>query len=320
MKFRTEIPIKPFSAPVDYSQSIFAIGSCFASAIGARLAISKFDIAVNPFGVLFNAHSIRATFDRLAQCKLVEQNELNTVDGLYFHYDFHGSFSDVDALSALANMNRAVQEGAAALDSSSQVIITLGSSWVYELSDSGAVVANCHKMPPSTFVRRAMSVEQVVESLAPIVERYSDKQFIFTVSPVRHLSDSFEDNSLSKATLRVATAEIVARYGNASYFPSYEIMMDDLRDYRFYKEDMAHPTREAEEYIWLKFREAAISPEANARVDSIAKIVRAAEHRPINRKSAVHKAFCQKMLWAIDDMGDVDFSREREHFEGELNG
>ncbi len=319
MKFRTEIDIKPFSAPIDYSQRVFAIGSCFASAIGGRLALSKFDVAVNPFGVLFNPQSISATFDRLARCEDVVESELNVTDGLYFHYDFHGSFSDVDKSNALMSMNSAVMEGAEALASSSQVIITLGTTWVYELCQSGKVVANCHKMPSSDFVRRAMSVEQVEQSLAPIVERYKDKQFIFTVSPVRHLADSFEENSLSKATLRVAVSQIVAKYSNASYFPSYEIMMDDLRDYRYYKEDMAHPTSQAEDYIWLRFREAAISAEANRTLDRVMKIVRAAEHRPINPRSAAHKAFCQAQLRAIKEFEEIDFSREIEYFEREIN-
>ncbi len=303
---------------MEYSHSLFVVGSCFASAIGSRLAESKFTTCVNPFGVLFNPLSIRSTFDRLERAQSVAPSELQSGNGLYFHYDFHGSFSDVSSVVALAKMNDAVAEGAQALANATTVIITLGTTWVYELTESGAVVANCHKVPSAKFKRWAMSTAQVVDALVPLVERYADKRFIFTVSPVRHLADGFEDNSLSKATLRVAIAELVARYANAQYFPSFEIVMDDLRDYRFYGEDMAHLSEQAEEYVWLKFREAAISPATNLRIAEVQRIQKAATHRPFNPASDEHKAFCRKQLLSIAQLADLDFSAEREYFENQI--
>ncbi|MFR9524405.1 MAG: GSCFA domain-containing protein [Rikenellaceae bacterium] len=318
MKFRTEIEIPKSSAKIGYSTKLLSLGSCFAQLIGTKLDEVKFCVRVNPVGVLFNPCSIASAMCRFEQCKLVDKSELQYGNGRWFHFDFHGSLSDVDPLVALAKMNKAVEEGHAALKQADTIIITLGTAWVYELVDDGHVVANCHKESAQRFVRRALDVHQVVAQLSPIVERYRDKQFIFSLSPIRHLKDGLAENSLSKATLRVAISQIVARYTNAHYFPSYEILIDDLRDYRFYADDMLHPSAKAVDYVWSKFCEAHISQEAASIMERVAAIVRAASHSPIDVASSAHQRFCQQQLDLIKNLPEIDFDKENSYFMSQL--
>ena len=318
MKFRTEIDVAPFESQIDYSQEIFLIGSCFATAMGERLQKYKFNICTNPFGVLFNPLSITRSIERMERLQMVDSEQLIERDGVYFHYDFHGSFASIDKQEALDKMNEAIARGHEAFMASSTVIITLGTMWVYALRSTGEVVANCHKMPASLFKRKALSVSEIVESLSAIVERHRAKRFIFTVSPIRHLSDGAEDNSLSKATLRVAIAQLQQRFQRVDYFPSYEIMVDDLRDYRFYAEDMVHPTEQAQEYIWHQFRGAVIASASHETMDRVERIVRAVEHRPFNALSGAHRAFCQRQLTLISELVGLDFSSERDYFESQI--
>ncbi len=318
MKFRTEIDIAPFEQKIDHSQELFLMGSCFATSMGERLRKSKFTICANPFGVLFNPLSIASSMERMERGQMVEAEELEERDGLYFHYDFHGSFSSVSRREAQDKMNEAIEQGHKAFAASDVVIITLGTMWVYSLKSTGEVVANCHKMPSSLFERKALSVAQIVEPLSSLVERNGAKRFIFTVSPIRHLADGAQDNSLSKATLRVAIAELQQRFKNVNYFPSYEIMIDDLRDYRFYAEDMVHPTAQAQEYIWHKFREVALYAASNVMIDMVERIERAVSHRPFNPLSGEHRAFCKRQLELIAELKVLDFSRERDYFESQI--
>ncbi len=318
MKFRTEIEIPRSEVQLDYSSCILSLGSCFASSMGGKLCDSKFEVAVNPTGVLFNPLSIVSTLQRFGNHKRVEVSELQSGKEGWFHYDFHGSLSDATTEKALAKINAAVDIGARALAKCDTIIITLGSAWIYELASNGGVVANCHKQPSKSFSRRAMSVEEVVESLSAQVEQHPDKRFIFSVSPVRHIADGLAENSLSKATLRVAISRVVERYASASYFPAYEILVDDLRDYRFYGNDMVHPSQQAVEYIWSKFVGSQISAEARATMASVEKIVKAASHRPFNVDSSAFQEFCLGQLEMIKKHPNVDFAKESDYFRSHL--
>ena len=319
MEFFTQIKIKPFDKRISHSQQILSIGSCFAENIAQRLRSAKFHVTSSPTGILFNPESIADCIDALSQKRVIAEEELQQANGVWFDFDFHSSFSSTDRNTAVSTMQSAINQGGEALKNSEVVIITFGSAWVYRHKATDKVVANCHKQPQSIFQRELLSTHQIVERWSKLLEStLRGKQVIFTVSPIRHLSDGLEQNSLSKSILRVAIAELVERFDNASYFPSFEIMNDVLRDYRFYAEDMLHPSSVAVEYIWQRFSEVAFSQPTLELIESIAKISQAAAHRPFNPTSATYHDFCRKQLAEIEKINDcqptIDFSEEKAIF------
>ena len=317
MKFRTEIESKPLKVEVDHKNKILTIGSCFASNIAERLVQSKFDCTANPTGILFNPKSIAEALTRYSRGVELSPDDLICSVDMWFSYDFHSSFSDTAQGLALERMNSGLRLGMEALEVADRVIITFGTAWIYE--QEGCVVANCHKQPASTFQRRRLSVEEIVRDFSTLLTTtLAEKEIVFTVSPIRHLGDGLVDNSLSKSILRVAIAELVASHANAHYFPSYEILMDDLRDYRFYAEDMTHPSPQAIEYIWGCFKQMALSANAQWVIPHIEKIIVAANHRPLNSASDGYKNFCSKQLKEIELLSQFDFSEQKEFFERAL--
>ncbi len=319
MKFRTSIDVAPFEAKIDYSDSILAVGSCFAEAVGARLVRSKFRATVNPTGVLFNPASICKTLQRFEHKELVAEEELQPE---WFHYDFHSSLSAPSAEECVRRINSAVEAGHEALRMCDWIVITLGTAWIYELAQSGEVVANCHKQPSANFRRRRLSVAEIVEMLdVALSHLLPSKRVILTLSPVRHLGDGLPENSLSKATLRVAIEEFVARHpSRAFYFPAYEIFVDDLRDYRFYGEDMVHPSTVGVDYVWEKFCDVALSLESQSLMGRVMSVVRAAEHRAMNPQSESYYKFCEAQLRAIESLAQsVDLSDMRQYFTSEAS-
>ncbi len=319
MEFFTQIKIKPFNKRISHSRQILSIGSCFAENIAQRLRSAKFRVTSSPTGVLFNPESIADCIDALSQKRVIAEEELQQANGVWFNFDFHSSFSSTDRDTAVSTMQSAINQGRNALKNSEVVIITFGSAWVYRHKATDKVVANCHKQPQSIFQRELLSTHQIVERWSKLLEStLRGKQVIFTVSPIRHLSDGLEQNSLSKSILRVAIAELVERFDNASYFPSFEIMNDVLRDYRFYAEDMLHPSSVAVEYIWQRFSEVAFSQTTLELIESIAKISQAAAHRPFNPTSATYHDFCRKQLAEIEKINGnqptIDFSEEKAIF------
>ena len=314
MKFRTEIEIAKFAEGIDHTQKVFALGSCFAENISERLARAKFSVATNPFGVLFNPSSIANAIERLDNARNFAVCDIEAGRESYFSYDAHSSLDGKSHTEAFANLNRAVAQGAKALQDADWVILTFGTAWVYERE--GKVVANCHKQPAKEFERRRLSVTEIVERYSPLFEGVlRGKKVVLTVSPVRHIGDGLQENSVSKATLRLAVEELVAKYENAHYFPSYEILIDDLRDYRYYADDLAHPSNMAVEYVWEIFCKAMLSPKAQELLPRIAQIVAAAEHRPFNPEGEEHKVFCRKMLERMKALSEIDFSLEKSVFE-----
>ena len=314
MKFRTEIEIAPHAEGLEHDAKIFALGSCFAENISERLAKAKFSVTTNPFGVLFNPLSIADAIERLDDTRAFAVCDIKAGRENFFSFDAHSSLDGKTQTEAFANLNRAVAQGGKALHESDWVILTFGTAWIYE--KEGRVVANCHKQPASQFSRRRLSVAEIVERYDALFEGVlRDKKVILTVSPVRHMGDGLQENSVSKAILRLAVEELVAKYENAHYFPSYEILIDDLRDYRYYGEDLAHPSKAAVDYVWERFCEAILSPKAQELLPRIAQIVAAAEHRPFNPEGEEHKAFCRKMLAKAEAIHEIDFSLERSIFE-----
>lgn len=326
MQFRTTIELKPFDRRIDHSQTILSLGSCFASNVAERLSRAKFCVTSSPTGILFNPESIAATLDRFDAVARGDNGALPAAEDLaygnerWFSYDFHSDFSATDATDALAAMQEAVRHGAQALKDAQVVIITFGTAFVFRNKQSGDVVANCHKQPQALFQREMMSAEQIAARYISLMQGpLAGKQVIFTVSPVRHLADGLEQNSLSKATLRVAVDLIQKACPNAYYFPSYEIVMDELRDYRFYADDMTHPSRMAIDYIWERFGEVAFSDKTKALNERIERIVKASEHRPFNRNGQEYKAFCrtqrEKITQLESEHPSVCMAKEKEFFD-----
>ena len=291
-----------------------------------RLQRAKFQVVSSPTGILFNPESIANTLDRLTLHSDAESAreqiaaEMRDGNSRWYNFNFHSAFCDTDKAYATDKMVSAHITGAKALQSADTVIITFGTAWVYRLKESGEVVANCHKQPQAQFSKQLLSAEQIAKRYSELLSSgvLAGKRVIFTVSPIRHLADGAEDNSLSKATLRVAIAEIVANHPNAEYFPSFEIMNDELRDYRFYADDMVHPSPLAIDYIWQRFSEYAFGTATRQTIEQIARLTQASEHRPFNPMSDAHKRFCRQMLSQIDQMSKaypaMDFGNEKDAF------
>lgn len=326
MQFRTYINIKPATEQIDHTKSIFSLGSCFAENIASRLQRAKFQVVSSPTGILFNPESIANTLNKLtlfanadAANRLIEA-ELRNTDGRWYNYNFHSVFCDSDKSHATDKMVSAHMAGVNALQSADIVIITFGTAWAYYLKECGEVVANCHKQPQSLFLRQLLSVEHIAKRYDKLLSdgALAQKRVIFTVSPIRHLADGAEDNSLSKATLRIAIAEFVRNHSNVEYFPSFEIVNDELRDYRFYADDMVHPSPLAIDYIWQRFSEYAFNTTTRQLIEQIARITQAAEHKPFEPTSEAHKRFCRQKLSQIEELNraypTLDFGKEIEAF------
>ena len=299
MQFRTPITISQSSLRLDHSHRVVMFGSCFSEHIAERMRNAGFHVTSNPFGIMFNPASIARNIERLATIQPYSIEDLTLSGERWVSFDFHGDFASRSAELAVESMNRAVESGAQALREADTVVLTLGTAWVYR--HNGCVVANCHKLPAQMFTRQMMSVEEITELLTQTIEKHlSNKQVVLTVSPVRHIADGLDGNSLSKATLRVAAASVAGRLERVNYFPSFEIMHDDLRDYRFYEADMVHPSAVAVDYIWERWCEWAISPSVSEPMHEAERLWRAAHHRPTDPQSEAHREFCRKMNERID--------------------
>ncbi|WP_418423146.1 GSCFA domain-containing protein [Alistipes sp.] len=313
MKFRTEIETSPLGVQIGYENRVLTLGSCFAAHIAEKLAGAKFRVTANPSGILFNPLSIAAAIRSYASPAAVTHEELGYDGDVWYHFGFHGDFSAPTAEEALGRMNAARQAGAEALRTSDRVILTFGTAWVYERE--GEVVANCHRRPAAEFSRRRLSVGEIVGTFAELIEGpLAGKQIILTVSPVRHIGDTLAGNAVSKAALRLAAEELKQRFNCVEYFPAYEIVTDDLRDYRFYADDLVHPTPQAVAYIWEKFTATALTDRARNLLPEAEAIAAAAAHRPRNPQGEAHRAFCRRQLERIAALPEMDFQSEAEYF------
>ena len=298
MKLFTEVSCKkiPF---LSASDRIFVLGSCFADAIGARLADAGFDVACNPFGTLYNPASLAAAVARLDSAEPFGPQdcvEMGAGAGRICSFSHHTSFARATAQEFLAHANARLQEDAARWRACTHVILTLGTARVWRALElpGRPVVANCLKRPAREFSHELLSVDACAALLRTIVETHPDKRFLFTVSPIRHLGDGAHGNTLSKATLHLAVEELLSAShpeptdrhpgldpGSPAYFPAYEILLDELRDYRFYGEDLVHPAPAAVQIIWERFLDACTDPADRPRILAAEKAARAAAHRPL---------------------------------------
>jgi hypothetical protein len=310
-QFRTELPITP-APSIDHGTSIVTTGSCFSDNIGQKLSESKFPTTVNPLGVCYNPISIHKALmmDKPDESMFVESQ------GTWRHFDFHSKFA-----AGSKDEVRDLIKKQLPFHGSDVLIVTYGTGWVYKHKVSDKIVANCHKRPQSEFEKVLLTADDIVNSFAELRGFLKPEQkVIITLSPVRHIKDTLELNSVSKAILRTAIYEIGKVFRNVDYFPAYEIMMDDLRDYRFYEADMIHPSEVAIEYIWNKFGERYFSEETKVINKKLNKIERSLKHRVFNEGTEEHKKFLRSVLKDLDDVSSrLDVSNEIDHIKSFLS-
>jgi len=302
IKFRTEVDLPDFKRKMGYRHPSMMIGSCFAENIGNYLLELCFPIIVNPFGILYNPVSIANSLGFLIDGKRFTEQDLFYSNGLYNSFFHHSRFSDPDPVNALKCINLQVDEASDVLKNCSHLFITFGTSWVFRHKSSGMVVSNCHKLPAATFEHFRLSVAQITEAWIPLIGQLRSinpqLQIVFTVSPIRHLKDGAHGNQLSKSTLLMAIEELISRFGNdlVSYFPSYELVLDELRDYRFYASDMTHLSEIAVDFVREKFTDAILDQEAKIISAELEKILPSLRHRPINKNDSGYVSFIDKQI------------------------
>jgi hypothetical protein len=301
--FRTEISITPHQHLITHQDSILTLGSCFADVIGNRLAENKFSVDINPFGTVYNPVSIFKLLSQAANNTSFTKEGIVESQGIYQHFDLHSKFGKGAKEELQAEVQQLEQKTTKALTEAKWLIVTLGTAVVYE--HSGEIVANCHKVPASQFSKKILSVKEVIRAYENVRNQLfqvnPNIQMIVTVSPVRHVKDTLVVNSQSKSILRVAATEMTV-FPEVSYFPSYEIMMDDLRDYRFYEKDMIHPNETAHDYIWGKFSEVYFDESTRQLSLKWQKLKRNLEHKPFHPASAHHQAFLKKTLEEMEQL------------------
>ena len=306
MKLNTPVEIKPLEKRLTYKDSILFVGSCFADEIGRRCTERYFDTRVNPFGVLFNPCSISDCLGLLEgyginaeQCSFIPEDVIETSGGFCsFHH--HGSMARPTAQEFLDNANKVLADASDFYYREGWVVVTLGTAFIYTDKESGNVVANCHKLPADRFERTMISADQVYDALSQYVAARPERQWIFTVSPVRHLADGLHANTLSKATLHLGIQKLVERYPNAHYFPAYEILIDELRDYRFYADDMMHPSAQAADYIFERFMDFALAVGERPLLAEAEKVRGMMEHRILNPGTPEAARFEAQRVKALD--------------------
>ncbi|MGL4364280.1 MAG: GSCFA domain-containing protein [Bacteroidales bacterium] len=320
--FYTSVHISKLKSQIGYEQKSFFIGSCFADSIAERMQYHKFAVSCNPFGVLYNPVSLLNALKMMGKKRTLREDELRFQDGLWFSYTHHSKFSYGDKTACLQRINQSIHQGAWGLRTADFLIITLGSAQVYRLKNTGEVVANCHKTSNTQFETHLMSVAQVQEALEAIMQIAKNVnpsiKMIFTVSPIRYSLADMHQSQLSKATLLLGLQKAMQNQNNCSYFPAYEIMLDELRDYRFYKSDLRHPNKTAVEYIWQKFMEFAISPDTKKIMQKVAALIAVKQHRPFNANGSGYAALLNKQLKALEDLANtyphIDWQEEFSFF------
>ncbi|WP_347217939.1 GSCFA domain-containing protein [Chryseobacterium sp.] len=300
MKFRTEVDIPKSEKKIEIEDRIFSIGSCFASEMTELLKEGQLQTLNNPFGTIFNPFSINNAVKRLHDSEFYIEDELIVYNEEYISLDHHTSFDTRYIHQTLDKINGAIEEGNAFLQEADWIIITYGSSFIYEFLPKQKLVANCHKIPQKFFEKRLLSHQELTGSIYNTILELKDickegVQILFSVSPVRHTKDGMVENQLSKSKLITAIHESISLFEDCHYLPVYEILMDDLRDYRFYKEDMIHPSAQAVNYIFDKFGDSYFSEETKGFIKENFKIMRALEHRTNDVKDPKFIEFREKL-------------------------
>lgn len=294
MKFHTDIAIGKASQPIEHSEQILMLGSCFVENMEAKFANGGFRVYCNPFGTLYNPMSIALCLQSLLDGKHFSEDDLRFSGGLFHSMLHHGKFSSANPADCLRMVNESIDKGRLALLEADRVILTWGTAWVYEME--GQIVGNCHKMPASCFIRRRLSIEEISSTYSTLFQHpiMRQKKVLITISPIRHIKDGLHENQLSKATLLLAAEQLV-KQADWTYFPAYELMLDELRDYRFYATDMVHPSPVAVDYIWERFADTQLSQKAQLAVKECEPYFLSLAHRPLHPDSAVYQQFLNQM-------------------------
>ncbi|RHO74172.1 GSCFA domain protein [Parabacteroides sp. AF48-14] len=304
---RISIPKAPFA--FSYTEQTVLLGSCFAENIGKKLEENKFKTDLNPFGTLYNPSSIAEAIRMLLHPERFTGDDLFRHEGVYHSFSHHSRFSSPSETECLENINGRLFSSAEIIRKARRMIITLGTAWVYRLRSTGKIVSNCHKLPEKMFDRQMLSVDEITAEwkslLLSLWEQNPELKILFTVSPIRHWKDGAHGNQLSKATLLLAVEQLQKDFPEqTAYFPAYEIMMDELRDYRFYADDMLHPSLQAVEYIWERFTETMLSRETQAILKEWKDIQKAINHKPFQPESEAYKHFISQTLLKMERLNE----------------
>lgn len=317
MKFRTKLTIPKEKNTIDYNSQVVLFGSCFTENIESHFNHFKFQSNSNSHGILFNPKSIeRAIYDCVNR-KEYNQHDLNYFDDVWLSFNHHTKFSSAYLAQILNHINKEITKTHKVLLNASHVLITLGTSWVYRYNETENLVANCHKVPQRNFKKEILSIDEnieIIKQMVSLIQKINkETTIIFTVSPVRHVKDGFVENTQSKASLLSAIHQVVDSQ-SAFYFPSYEIMMDDLRDYRFYKKDLLHPNDIAMDYIWNIFKETWINEKSYPIMKKIDSIQKSLHHKPFREDSEKHQQFLKNLNAKIEtitnQLPQINFKKE----------
>lgn len=329
MKFHYEFAIKKLSNPISHQHKLMLVGSCFTENMGDKLRKMKFSVLENPAGILFNPVSVSQTITHCIENKLVTESDIFSYNEAWHSWNHHSRFSNFQVQDCLNGINQSTSEAHAYLKEADFLVLTLGSAWVYELTDkaagnsAGSIAANNHKAPADWFSKRLLTVEQtlvVLDNLLHRLFRFNPKlNIVFTISPVRHLREGVIENNRSKAVLIQAVHHLVDKFSKLYYFPAYELVIDDLRDYRFYAEDLVHPNYHATQYVWEKLIGACMSEPTQELMKEIAEINLAYQHKPFNQQSQQHQQFLNNYLEKTRALSNLypylDFEKELSYFD-----
>jgi lysophospholipase L1-like esterase len=312
MQFRTQISLSKSNNPIDYNSRVLSFGSCFAENMADKFDYFKFQNETNQFGIIFNPVSIEKVIERTVTENWFTEKDVFFHNERWHSFEVHSDLSNSDRQELLETLNKAISETNKQLKEATHIIITYGTSWIYRNLESDEIVANCHKVPQKQFSKELLPVDVIQKSIQNIIDLIQtinpNVSFIFTISPVRHIKDGFAENQLSKSHLFTAVHQVLKTHNSKlithNYFPSYEIMMDELRDYRFYTEDMLHPNQVAIDYIWHKFSENYISDESISLMQEVDEIQKSLRHRSFNPESEQHQKFLAKLQQKMKSLGE----------------
>lgn len=322
MKLRSTFTVPPFEPKITLASKLFTMGSCFSTMIGEKLSQRKFNILNNPFGTVFNPVSLMDLLHHSIKCEILDPSLLLYHNQRYFHYGVHSSISDSQEAAFWEKINDAQLLTRKFLAQSSHIILTFGTAFIYELKSTGQPVCNCHKQARSLFNKRLLDLDEMMDHFQKFHALFHqvnpEGKIILTLSPVRHTREGIPENQLSKSLLRVWIHQL-QQFDGVTYFPSYELMVDDLRDYRFYDEDLVHPSKLAEDYIWDIFKTTYLDSGDFEKIRMIEEVKHALQHRPFHPGSGEHQKFLQKLLEKMEHLAiEFDFSQEIESVKNQL--
>jgi len=307
MKFRTEIALQSSDFKISHACKIAMQGSCFAENMASKFLNAGFSIDLNPFGIAYNPLSLSQNLNRLLDNKHYLADELFKDNDIYHSFSHHSRFSGTNLNEVLSKINSRIEQSSAFLQKADLLIITFGTAYVYRLQSNGNIVSNCHKLPAKFFTYKRLTIEEIVQEWADLIVRLQtfnpSLRILFTVSPIRHWKDGAHENQLSKSILLLFIDELLRNHSHCFYFPAYEILLDDLRDYRFYTEDMLHPSSQAINYVWEKFSEVWFDNETLKKAHEFEKIYQSLNHIPFQPESEAYRQFREKAEAKLKELG-----------------